>query len=264
LNLIRGASQSSVLPSEAIVVFMNQSHEPLLEAPFPIKPIHIDSDHMPLARSRNVCAQNASNEIVIFLDVDCIPSSRMFEKLLSSTEINRDLVMATPRYLKNVELQSIDDTALSNQSIGHDGRKNIKHGHQSDYTVFWSLCFTLSKTTFNKIGGFDERFIGYGGEDTDFALSAQKAGVDLTVSDAECFHQYHPVYKPPVQHVKDIVINSNYFYSKWKTWPMTGWLERFAKLQYIQWHHGSNSPIEILRLPDHEEVEKYRDDINPY
>ncbi|WP_425466922.1 galactosyltransferase-related protein [Rarobacter faecitabidus] len=37
------------------------------------------------------------------------------------------------------------------------------------YDLFWSLTFALSSATWQRIGGFDEGYCGYGGEDTDFA-----------------------------------------------------------------------------------------------
>ncbi|WP_409241961.1 glycosyltransferase family 2 protein, partial [Caballeronia sp. INML3] len=40
--------------------------------------------------------------------------------------------------------------------------------------MFWSLNFACHLNTFEQIGGFDDAYTGYGGEDTDFAFRAKR------------------------------------------------------------------------------------------
>ena len=47
------------------------------------------------------------------------------------------------------------------------------------YELFWSLCFGIRKKTFIKLGGFDTRFEGYGGEDTNFSFTARSQNLPL-------------------------------------------------------------------------------------
>jgi glycosyltransferase involved in cell wall biosynthesis len=264
-NLIRGIERSSVLPGELVIAYMNQPDELSVDSTVPIRSLHVTSDILPLARSRNECVRNASNEIILFLDVDCIPSSTMFERLLRLTPTKDSLVMATPFYLyKDTDLNEFDDAYLMDNSTVHQSRAKMQGGYSNDYAAFWSLCFALTKQTFENIGGFDEGYVGYGGEDTDFAFSAQKAGVKFYLDKADCYHQYHKVYKPPVQHVGDIVLNSNYFFKKWHKWPMKGWLKEFVDMGYIRWTEDAGTPIEIVRLPSEAEQKLYEDSRNPY
>jgi GT2 family glycosyltransferase len=101
---------------------------------------------------------------------------------------------------------------------------------RDDYELFWSLSFALTSQTWFDIGGFDEAYLGYGGEDTDFARRAQAAGTVLAwVGDAQAFHQYHPVSSPPVEHVADIVRNAALFHERWGAWCMEGWLDEFER-----------------------------------
>ena len=44
---------------------------------------------------------------------------------------------------------------------------------------FWSLAFAMRRVHFESVGGFNESFIGYGAEDTDFAFRATCSGLDL-------------------------------------------------------------------------------------
>jgi GT2 family glycosyltransferase len=98
-----------------------------------------------------------------------------------------------------------------------------------DLRLFWSLSFALDASTWTLVGGFDESYDGYGGEDTDFGQRASVAGVPLWwVGGALAYHQWHPVSDPPVEHVEDIVRNANRFRQRWGWFPMEGWLNAFA------------------------------------
>jgi GT2 family glycosyltransferase len=99
-----------------------------------------------------------------------------------------------------------------------------------DLTLFWSLSFAITARAWERVGGFDEGYVGYGGEDTDFAQRLGTAGGRLVwVGGAVAFHQHHPTSSPPVQHVHDVVANANRFARRWGWWPMKGWLEAFAE-----------------------------------
>jgi GT2 family glycosyltransferase len=100
----------------------------------------------------------------------------------------------------------------------------------ADYALFWSLSFALTASTWRQIGGFCERYRGYGGEDTDFAQTARATGVPMRwVGGAHAFHQFHPVSDPPVEHVHDIVRNATIFHQRWGWWPMANWLDAFER-----------------------------------
>jgi N-acetylglucosaminyl-diphospho-decaprenol L-rhamnosyltransferase len=93
------------------------------------------------------------------------------------------------------------------------------------------LSFAVTVGTWTRIGGFHPGYVGYGGEDTDFAEQAHAAGVGMGwVGGAMAFHQYHPVSTPPVEHLREIVDNAHVFHRRWGWWPMTGWLDAFADL----------------------------------
>jgi N-acetylglucosaminyl-diphospho-decaprenol L-rhamnosyltransferase len=86
------------------------------------------------------------------------------------------------------------------------------------------------------IGGFDERYVGYGGEDTDYALRARRASVGLVwVGGAWAYHQHHPVSDPPREHLAEIVRNARLFRERWGRWPMEGWLRAFAAAGSVDW-----------------------------
>ena len=104
-----------------------------------------------------------------------------------------------------------------------------------DVSLFWSLSFAVTARDFTLLGGFDEDYLGYGAEDTDFGQRlARSGGRLLFVGGAGAVHQYHPSPSPPVHHVADIVANANTFADKWGWWPMQTWLEQFRDLGLVR------------------------------
>ena len=107
----------------------------------------------------------------------------------------------------------------------------------------------MSARSWKAVGGFDEGYVGYGGEDTDFAQRLGRAGGRLVwVGGARAFHQHHATSSPPVEHVHDIVVNANRFARRWGWWPMEGWLDAFADLGLARrrpdgsWEPASTTP----------------------
>lgn len=193
------------------------------------------SPPLPVARGRNVGAAAAlrnAAELLVFLDVDCIPGPHLIEHYHAAVEqdAHRDALLCGPvTYLPPA---GPDGYVLSELSAAaHPARPAPQRGcviATTDYTLFWSLSFAVHAQTWLRIGGFCEEYQGYGGEDTDFAQYAAALGIPMRwVGGADAFHQYHPVSDPPVDHLDDIVRNAAVFHRRWGWWPMEGWLASF-------------------------------------
>ena len=99
-NLLKGVWDSSALPSEILVVNMGAPLQLKGFEQLPIKMIllkHDGKSPLPIAKARNRGAAEAAEEILFFLDVDCIPSPDYFERMLRYAEVNKGLIMGTPK-----------------------------------------------------------------------------------------------------------------------------------------------------------------------
>lgn len=253
-NLLRGIANQTSKPREVIIVFMNEAVPD--ELPDPGCELRLDSLRdeqypLPLAAARNRAAALARGEVLCFLDVDCIPHGRYLEHLTHAVCLTKGLVMGDVRYLpEEATAGNWTDSSLDRLARPHPRRPKLPADHALmtlPYHLFWSLSFGLHASDFARLGGFDEHYRGYGGEDTDFAFTARKLRLPLYGCGARVYHQYHPSYTPPYNHLQDIVVNANRFYEKWQIWPMSGWLKQFEAEGYIDWR---DKKLTLLKLPD--------------
>lgn len=260
-NLLRtldGLREQTVLPREVIVVDMEAGIELSNNYPFKLRIEILGTSwlHMPLAAARNYGGKLSKSKILVFLDVDCIPSKTFCERVAVACVKNNALVMGTPRYMLVCEDLPGTVDSLRHRSITHPSRPIVAGTERERcYEMFWSLCFAIPKNKFQQVGGFDEGYQGYGAEDTDFALEVKCAGIPFFLSDAEVYHQQHPIYVPPLNHLEPIINNCNRFYTKWGYWPMADCLEDFNSLGFIAWHRQMDGAIEIKRRPNTAEVQ---------
>jgi N-acetylglucosaminyl-diphospho-decaprenol L-rhamnosyltransferase len=116
-------------------------------------------------------------------------------------------------------------------------------------TPFSGPCPSRCRRQWQDLGGFCEQYTGYGAEDTDFGQVAASRGIGLTwVGGAWAYHQHHPTSDPPVQHLHDILRNAAIFHRRWGWWPMSGWLQDFARQGLIRFEPGGQT-WQADRLP---------------
>ncbi len=244
---VRGLAGSTVSLSQHVVVAMGDDRiAPLLmEIESAATCIDIAAEgHLPLARARNLGAQVAISggaDLLVFLDVDCIPAPNLIGRYAAAAweSENRGCLLCGPVTYLPEKIHVGDGRALHTLTAPHPARPDPPNGRVErgdDFDLFWSLSFAVEPSTWSRIGGFCEEYRGYGGEDTDFAATAQDRGVGLRwIGGAHAYHQYHPVSDPPAEHLDDIIDNAQLFYNRWARWPMVGWLERFERMGLLRW-----------------------------
>lgn len=198
--------------------------------------VEVDELGLPLAAARNrgvehVVARGA--DVVVLLDVDCLPGFDLVAAYADAVRTLPDRLWSGPvTYLRPAV--TVDHPAeLAALDRPHAARPAPRPGQALAATrieLFWSLSFALAPATWERIGGFDEAYVGYGGEDTDLARRADAAGVGLWwLGSARAYHQHHAVSSPPVEHLEAILRNGRLFHERWGEWPMVGWLTAFEE-----------------------------------
>ncbi|MEE4201933.1 glycosyltransferase family 2 protein [Erythrobacter sp.] len=238
-NLIAGLSRSQRRPDELVIAVMQPLRYDLPEAPFPIRQIMMGTSDIPLAAARNAAAGAARGEFLIFLDVDCIPAPSLVGDYARAGNEDEGVIMGEVAYLpKGATDGGIDFPAFDRLGVTHSERPGPPPSGLracEDYRCFWSLNFALPARDFATIGGFDERYDGYGGEDTDFGRMVVEAGLPLWwVKGAKAYHQYHPHHMPPVHHLDSVLANAMAFAEKWGEPTMQHWLRAFVLMGLIE------------------------------
>jgi N-acetylglucosaminyl-diphospho-decaprenol L-rhamnosyltransferase len=201
--------------------------------------VEVSDSRLPLARARNAGARRAIEsgaDLLVFLDVDCIPAPGMVRRYVESAGEDRAsrLLCGPVSYLPPSPPGGYDLDRVAELADPHPARPHPEDDQtlqDGDLRLFWSLSFAVRPDVWEQIGGFCEEYVGYGGEDTDFGQRAAAAGVRLDwIGGADAYHQFHATSDPPVQHVDDVVANARIFFRRWGWWPMTGWLTAFERL----------------------------------
>ncbi|GGB40876.1 glycosyl transferase family A [Sphingomonas metalli] len=252
-NVVRGLSRQTQPPVELIVAVMQDELYVLPNAPFPIRQMSVTADALPLAAARNAAARAASGELLVFLDMDCIPTPGLIADYAGFASEIDALLMGEVMYLPGgATAGDWDYEGFAAVAEKHSDRRGPPpRGWEacSDYRCFWSLNFAMRRATFLSVGGFDERYSGYGGEDTDFGKTLDMAGVPIAwIKGGLAYHQYHPHHMPPVHHVDSVVRNAQLFEAKWGYRTMGHWLHAFRLMGLID--DAPGRPIRILRRPD--------------
>ncbi|WP_139983941.1 glycosyltransferase family 2 protein [Nocardioides litoris] len=198
--------------------------------------IDVPAEGLPLAAARNrgvaeVVARGA--DVVVLLDVDCLAGFSLVAAYAGAVADHPDRLWSGPvTYLPRdtvvdhpAELAALDRPHPARPDPGLWGRERSTDPH-----LFWSLSFATSPAAWERLGGFHEGYVGYGGEDTDLGRTAESAGVEQWwLGAARAYHQHHPVSSPPVEHLEAILRNGAVYAQRWGEWPMTGWLEAFEE-----------------------------------
>lgn len=231
-------SEQHAAPDLYLCVTMGDPEAPALSG---LAEVRVPSGpDLPLAAARNAGADAAIRdgaELLIFLDVDCIPGNRLVSAYQEAAAGGAGFAPVSALcgpvgYLPPLDAgRRYRDRELAAIAIEHPDRPITGGNTSGDVNLFWSLSFAMSAVDWDSVGGFDERYTGYGGEDTDFAQKlAQTAGRLAWTPEARAYHQHHESHDPPSQHVESIVRNANMFRTRWGWFPMADWLNDFERL----------------------------------
>ncbi len=150
---------------------------------------------LPLATARNRGVAAASGETIVFLDVDCIPSPDLvadYARGLSELDglLGRGASSARACHFGRLDLRGA--STASPRSIRSPRTTQDRHRDLHRLPLLLVTQLRMRRATFLAIGGFDERYRGYGGEDTDFGKILDRRGIPIAwIKGALSYHQYH-------------------------------------------------------------------------
>ena len=259
-NVVLGLARQTVPPAELVVGVMQDADYDLPETGFPIRQLRIAADHdLPLAAARNRVAAEARGDVLAFVDVDCIPAPTLVADYARHARPGAGCMMGEVMYLPGgANAPGWTYAGFDGQAEKHSDRAGPPETPTApceDYRCFWSLNFAIHRDDWARSGGFDERFRGYGGEDTDFGKTLDHRGIPIAwVRGAKVYHQYHPHAMPPIHHMDSVIENAERFRDKWGYRTMEHWLYAFELMGLIEKRgHWPAEDVVVLRRPNAED-----------
>lgn len=264
-EFLRGLVHQSDRRFEVVVVQAGGRQDPeLITRVFPNLPVTIhrldgDDDAIPYSRARNTGARLGSGEHLAFCDADTIATPTFVANIHRALDDHDAMLSGEVLYLPPTVVADHPLDELATLGRPHPARQRPPDtGVRLDarHELLWGLCMGVRSSTFDLIGGFDDQYGGYAGEDTDLAVTCRVRGVPAgLVADAAVMHQHHDSFDPPVQQLVATVANAQRFRHKWGWWPMEGWLVAFERMGLVV---RTADRATVVRLPTPSEIETCR------
>lgn len=195
---------------------------------FPIIHSWQEDDGFRAARSRNLAVSKARGEILALTDGDCVPLPNYLETVKRT--YRKSCYLAGERYLLKQEEASHIEKGKISEGAGHYLKSLIPEREEKRlaktrrknrfYRTFrlkirptvMTCNFALSKEDLLKINGFDERYVGWGHEDTDLGRRLRSLGIKSAneLSEAKLIHLWHKTEASFAGRVRDCA-NASYF-----------------------------------------------------
>ena len=191
-----------------VVVVDDGSDPPLAPpaTPLEVRLVRQERCGFALARARNTGVRAAAHDILVFLDGDVIPEAGLlaaharwhhvvsdaltlgFCAHVSVAGIDAAAVRCRPGSLRELFAGRSFDAPWLERHMARTG--DLTSRHDDLFRAVTGNNFGISRAFYEETGGFDESFVRYGGEDTEFAYRAQvRGGLLAPVRDAFAWHQ---------------------------------------------------------------------------
>jgi len=123
------------------------------------------------ARARNLGAAAAQGDFLVFIDSDCIAAPELIDHFVPWLQAGSAVVCG------GVTIETGEYWSMCDDLLVFADYLDTSPAGERAWVPSLSLC--MQRSLFRRIGGFDERFPGAAGEDTDLSLRLRAAGITL-------------------------------------------------------------------------------------
>ena len=203
-----------------------------------------------VAKARNVGIANAAADVCVFIDSGVALHSGCLAAHVASHDAGQGPVAVlgyvrgfdvnfrtAGAFTEAIDLDDLDET-IRRMEVGNRWRDIREifyakytddfHGLPAPWVIFWTCNVSASTELVRSIGGFDEAFRSWAGEDIDFGYRLFNAGAKIVLNrQASSIHLPHP--KAFADNGRSLIANHRYMAAKYGTpiiellteWPAT-------------------------------------------
>ena len=177
-------------PETAKVVELCRSHLRLTH-------VRQEDEGYRLARVRDLGAHSATGDVLVFVDGDTVPRRHFVRALREAVRpgwfvagkrllLDRDLTERALRDRIPIQRWSLPHWSLHGEHArplsaltGRDRRRPGREGAPefAPHADGYGFLLGLLRSDFERVNGYDTRFVGWGGEDVDMAVRLRRAGI---------------------------------------------------------------------------------------
>lgn len=230
LNLVLKSLESQVTEETEVIIVFDGCDKDVIEEfnrlTYSFQPVSIICEvNVGRSAARNIGLKRACGDIIIFLDDDRIVSPDYIKSHLEAHDLAGEpaVVLGARKeiYLSEEEIRTVGT------SFADIIEKCEKHGEAQDYpfkkkknALFrWMNFFTgnvsIDKELIDNVGGFDENFVTWGGEDNDLGIQLFLEKVNFYYNyDAINYHMMHP--SNFTNQLEQVLLNLKYMMKKYR------------------------------------------------
>ncbi len=188
-------------PRELLEIIVADDGSPRVPViPEGVRLVRQDDRGFRAAAARNLGASAATGDVLCFLDADTTPEPTYIRRLSRLPALLPEAVTVGRR--RHADLSGIA-TEAPIEAVGpeheltepawlreaYERSADLLHADDRSYRYVISAVLACSRSFFDEVGGFDETFSSYGGEDWEWAHRAWQSGAVLAhVPDAVAWH----------------------------------------------------------------------------
>jgi cellulose synthase/poly-beta-1,6-N-acetylglucosamine synthase-like glycosyltransferase len=186
LALTLAALAAQTLPPVEVVVADDGSRR-FPEVPPGVRVVTQEDRGFRAAAARNLGVRHTRGEVLVFLDADTVPEPGLLAALTARVALCPDVLAVGRRCHADLSVlppggdprtaPRLPDPAWLDEAYARS--RNLLDADGGSFRHVISAVMACRRTLFDDVGGFDERFVGYGGEDWDLAYRAWNAGAVL-------------------------------------------------------------------------------------
>ncbi len=176
-----------------VLVEHSTAPDPDLELPASVKRIHIQADDQPFnkALACNVGFVAADSPMIALVDADTLVPT---QSLMQSIHAVRNDLDAVRPFGRLVELDEDSTNAISDGAPLPSSQVGVRDdARQGEYIPLCGGIVIIRSSAYERVGGMDETFQGWGGEDDALSVALARKGMRCGILEHEAaFHLAHP------------------------------------------------------------------------